>query len=96
MMTLQAAYMDPILKRFINPNGLRHLLIKTLQFLRLHAHRSSTLYTDYEILLHSGQQTGLLQEKDVIDIGNVSSSFSQEEMSSWLEVRQPHVGTTGI
>jgi hypothetical protein len=77
-LTLQAAYMDPILKQFVDPGVLKELLIKTLAFLWLHSQRSSALYIDYKILQHTGRATGMLLDNDQVHSGSVSSSFGSQ------------------
>jgi hypothetical protein len=72
--------MDPILSRFVNPQELRKLLIKTMSFLWLHAHQSSALFTDYKILVYTGRSTGLLPEKE--HMGSANSSFSSQSSVS--------------
>ena len=87
ILTLQAAYMDPVLSRFVSREQLRGLSVKTLAFLRLHAHRSSALYIDYKILLHTGRVTGLVQDKDQPQIGSVNSSFGSQASRDVLMAR---------
>jgi hypothetical protein len=76
--------MDPILTHFVDAQELRDLSIKTLLFLRLHAHYSSALYIDYKILLHTGRVTGLIQDKDQLQIGSVNSSFGSQSSGDVL------------
>jgi len=72
MLTLQAAYMNPILRplldELISVPELQSLLDKTLAFLDLVATKSSALRIDWRILKATGEFTGLLP--------NPSSSFS--------------------
>jgi hypothetical protein len=70
--------MDPVLTHFIDPVELKGLLLKTLSFLKLHAHHSSALYTDYKILLHTGRVTGLLTDKDHPQPASAGSSFGSQ------------------
>lgn len=70
--------MDPVLTHFVDPTELKDLLQKTLSFLRLHAHQSSALYTDYRILRYAGRVTGLLPDKDHPHTASASSSFSSQ------------------
>ncbi|CAG8951092.1 hypothetical protein HYFRA_00006490 [Hymenoscyphus fraxineus] len=60
MLTLQAAYADPILCKFVNEAELKDLLEKTMSMLKLVAQRSSALWKDYLILNHTGRNLGLL------------------------------------
>lgn len=64
MLTLQAAYSDPILKPFIDSKLLSSLLLKTIRFLRQVAQPSSALWTDIKILEHTGIKNKLLRPKD--------------------------------
>jgi hypothetical protein len=59
VLTLQAAYLNPILRNFVDAQVLQDLLTKTLAFLSLHSQRSSALFTDYQILQHTGRETGM-------------------------------------
>jgi hypothetical protein len=76
VLTLQAAYMNKILRPLvldlITIDGLRELLEKTMGFLLLAATPSSALYTDWKILKEVGRRTGLLGPSGP----NTSSSFS--------------------
>lgn len=64
VLTLLAAFEDPILKGFIDEKELRGLLYKTLAFLKFHMHAGppspSALVIDRSILKHVGQKVGLL------------------------------------
>jgi hypothetical protein len=62
VLTLQATYLNPILRNFVDAQVLQDLLTKTLAFLSLHSQRSSALFTDYQILQHTGRETGMLVE----------------------------------
>lgn len=76
MLTLSAAYANPILSKlvleFVTKDGLEDLLNKTLQFLHLSATPTSALTIDRELLSHLGSKVGLLPSID----GQASTSFS--------------------
>lgn len=98
VLTLHAAYKDPILGRFVEEEELKELTFRTLRFLKLHAHRSSALYIDYQILEHTGKATGLYSDTDLGAGGSVNSSFGSQSSGDVLMTRgekhhQPHVGT---
>lgn len=72
VLTLLAAYQDPVLSQWINGDHLKHLLNTTLSFLELHMQPSSALAMDHRVLKHVGRQTGLLLPKK--KIGQYGSS----------------------
>ncbi|KAG4411130.1 hypothetical protein IFR04_015729 [Cadophora malorum] len=76
MVTLLAAYMNPILNeillRFITVHELRQLTETTLAFLQLTASPTSALHSDYKILRYMGQKTGITPPQGP----NTGSSFS--------------------
>jgi hypothetical protein len=72
VLTLQAAYMDPILRPLIDERELAELTSMTLDFLHLVAQPSSALWIDYKILKHTAQYTKLITPEGP----NTSSSFS--------------------
>lgn len=78
ILTLQAAYMDPILTRFVDPDMLQALWKKTVSFIRLHGHYSSALYLDFKILQHTGKAVGFISDNDQPYVGSASSSFSSQ------------------
>jgi hypothetical protein len=65
MLTLSAAYMNPILSSIVlevvNKDELEDLLIKTLEFLNLNSTPTSALSIDYKLLKYVGQKAGLFQ-----------------------------------
>jgi hypothetical protein len=67
MLTLQAAHGNPVLRPFVEIQVLRDLLHKTLAFLWMHSQRSSALFTAYKILLHTAQETGVLNEEQPVN-----------------------------
>jgi hypothetical protein len=73
VLTLLAAYQDPILTKFIVKDELHTLLVTTMAFLQLSGHSSSALDIDYRILKHVGEHLGLLPKSQE---ANTSSSFS--------------------
>jgi hypothetical protein len=73
ILTLMAAYKDPILKSLIEKGRLVKLLHKTLAFLKLVGQPSSALFIDYRILEYCGRVAGLIPE---LQAPNTSSSFS--------------------
>ncbi|KAH8685747.1 hypothetical protein BGZ60DRAFT_365116 [Tricladium varicosporioides] len=76
MLTLQAAFKDPILHELIDERELRDLLETTIAFLKLHAHNSSALNIDLRILQHTGMVNNLLPPH--LFPSNMSSSFSSD------------------
>ncbi|KAF4629171.1 hypothetical protein G7Y89_g8977 [Cudoniella acicularis] len=74
ILTLQAAFKDPILHELIDERELRDLLEKTIAFLKLVSHNSSALHIDLRILQHTGQLNNLLPTHS--QAVNESSSFS--------------------
>lgn len=76
MLTLSAAYMNPILSSLllevVNKEELQDLLHKTLDFLSLNSTPTSALAIDHKILKYVGQRAGLLP----LDGPPTSSSFS--------------------
>lgn len=76
MLTLSAAYMNPILSKlvleYISRDGLRDLVDKTIAFLALTATPTSALAIDIKLLQHVGVKAGLISPEGP----NTSSSFS--------------------
>lgn len=70
VMTLIAASRDPHLKKFISKAEVEDLYHKTVKFLSLHAHQSSALNLDLEILRHVGGEAGYARSSS-----NPNSSF---------------------
>lgn len=71
MLTLQAAYRDPVLKEYVDAVELKDLLEKTLSMLKLVAQPTSALAIDYRILKHTGLGLGLIGKGP-----NMTNSFS--------------------
>lgn len=80
MITLQAVWINPILKpileSLITAEELSILLQKTLAFLALVATPSSALYIDWKILDYTGRRNGLLPPQPPNLTGSFSSSGS--------------------
>ncbi|KAG4427655.1 hypothetical protein IFR05_016861, partial [Cadophora sp. M221] len=80
VVTLQASYMNPILKqivlKFITMEELRHITDTTLGFLSLIGSPTSALASDYKILKHIALQTGLTGHMPPTQGPNTRSNFS--------------------
>lgn len=78
MLTLSAAYMNPILSSLVlevvNKEELRDLLDKTLAFLSLNSTPTSALAIDYKLLKHVGQKAGLVPFEGPPTTSSFSSS----------------------
>lgn len=70
MLTLQAAFRDPDLNKFVDRDELKDLLEKTMSMLKLVAQPSSALMIDYRILAHTGTHLKLINQ------GSANTSFS--------------------
>jgi hypothetical protein len=60
VLTLMAAYQDPILTKLVDKDQLVDLLKKTIAFLKLCAQPSSALDIDCKILQHAGARLELI------------------------------------
>lgn len=71
ILTLQAAFDNPILKPLIDKRELKDLYDKTMAFLKLAAQPSSALSIDYKILDHVAQEIELIPKRGT----SASASF---------------------
>lgn len=78
MLTLSAAYADPILSKlvlgFVTREELQDLLEKTISFLSLSATPTSALAIDMKLLQHIGQKVGLIAPDGPATTSSFSSS----------------------